>query len=40
MLREEYRSWEDSHPNARGNAAAAQLIAEFVAEKAKAFDQE
>ena len=40
MLRADYRSWEDSHPNAMGSAAAAQLIAEFVTEKAKVYQQD
>ncbi len=40
MLREEYRSWDDSHPNVEGNSTAAQLIADYISEKAMAFDRE
>jgi hypothetical protein len=40
MLREAYRQWEDSHPNAEANTLAAQLIADFISEKAAAFYQD
>ena len=39
MLRADYRSWADSHPNAAGSAAAAKLIAEFVIEKARSYPE-
>jgi hypothetical protein len=40
MLREDYRQWEDSHPNEKANVLAAQLIADFVVEKAKVYQQD
>lgn len=40
MLREDYREWEDSHPNEKANILAAQLIADFVTEKARAYQQD
>lgn len=40
MLREDYRTGEDSHPNANGNVAVAKLLADFVAEKAKAYQDQ
>ncbi len=40
MLRADYREWSDSHPNAKANVIAAQLVAEFVTEKAKVYQQD
>lgn len=39
MLREDYREWEDSHPNALANEVAAQRIAEFIVESDKRYQE-